>query len=140
MKKQTLIWNDSQFRHLKGIPDLPLRTRHLVLTDWTIEIDRLENFFASIVLPIGALKLNNWTTVTDLAGCIDRGLQYSKANNGNRIFYPYLKDLQEIEKFLSPKTKNETQRANLIPSKYLQMKNKIKINRMNPIPITTFVL
>lgn len=98
------------YRHRKGVPDIPHKPRTIVSPDWSDEIKQLETFFSSITLPLGAFKLNTWTTITDLQGCVESELAYAKANNGNRTFRSHIDRLHEIKQKLSPDTQEETQK------------------------------
>lgn len=129
MEPKPSPFSKKHYRHRKGIPDIPYRSRPAVSTDWPNEIDRLEKFFADEVLATQPLKLNAWTTIIDLAGCIESGMNYVKGNNGNRTFLPYLEQLQEIEQVLLPENEREERKAELIPQRIkpnIQKVNSVK--------------
>ncbi|MCC7401393.1 MAG: hypothetical protein IT214_07900 [Chitinophagaceae bacterium] len=63
--------------------------------DWGQEIADLEKYFADIVLPIGPVRLNNHTIVTDISKFIKTQLATAIAYNGNRFFLPCLNRLRE---------------------------------------------
>ena len=128
MDDNSALWSMKPFKHKKGIPDIPYYSRPEVPTDWTDEIDRLEKFFASVVLPTSPFSINAWTRTTDLPGCIESGISYVKANNGNRYFLPYLEQLQEIELRLLPENEREARKAELIPQSI-----KPNIQRVNSV-------
>ena len=141
MKEKPSLWSGKHFKHRKGIPDIPLKSRPVVSTDWSDEIERLEKFFARIVLPSNPIILNTYTTITDLAGCIESGLRYVKANNGNRTFHFCLEQLQEIEMMLLPENEQEARKSELLPKPTLPDKKRVKRvkkTKANPPPV--FVL
>lgn len=126
MNTTSSIWSKTHFRHRKGIPDIPYKSRPEVSIDWTDEIDRLQKSFSSIVLPVHQIKLNAWTSIVDLPGCIESGLLYVKANNGHRTFYPYFQELQEIELLLLPDQERKARKAELMPKPIEPIIQKIK--------------
>lgn len=69
--------------------------------NWSNEIAELENYFASIELPTGSVKLNRCSTITDCSLFIESHFATVKANNGNRTFLPYLDRLQELKQVLT---------------------------------------
>lgn len=70
--------------------------------NWEQEIIDLENFFFySIELPAEPIKLSQEETIIDIRKIIDSHLSIIKAQNGNRIYLPYLHRLQILKKFLT---------------------------------------
>ena len=126
METKLSLHSPKQFKPEKGVPNIPYKSRPLVPTDWTDEIERLEKFFAGIVLPVGDFKINPWTTTTDLSFCIESGLNYLRTNNGNRTFYPYLEELLEIELILLPEREREVRKALLMPKPIESITQKVK--------------
>ncbi len=68
--------------------------------DWTNEINELETFFDSIVLP-ESIRLNQCAFITDVKKNISVGLCIVKANNGIKVHLPYLHQLQELKQALT---------------------------------------
>ncbi len=68
---------------------------------WDRDITELETYFANIELPTQPVKLNQCSTITDVALFIDSHFATVKANNGNRTFLPYLNRLQELKQVLT---------------------------------------
>lgn len=69
---------------------------------WEQDINELENYFTGITLPTQPVKLNKCSTITDCSLFIKSHLATVKANNGKRIFKPYLNRLKELRNiFLS---------------------------------------
>ncbi|MCK4661989.1 MAG: hypothetical protein KAT68_03945 [Bacteroidales bacterium] len=64
------------------------------------DINELETFFASMQLPTEPIKLNSWSTITDVSKFIEGHLPIVKANNGNKTFKPYLDRLHELKQYL----------------------------------------
>jgi hypothetical protein len=69
--------------------------------NWDNEIKELENYFASIKLPVQPIKPNKWSTITDCSKYIESHFKTLKANNGNKTFLPHLERLQELKKILT---------------------------------------
>lgn len=69
--------------------------------NWKNEITELENYFSGIELPTGCVKLNPFSTITDLPVFIESHFATVKANNGNTIFLPHLDRLQELKQVLT---------------------------------------
>lgn len=68
--------------------------------NWDRDIADLEDFFSEITLPIEVVKLNNWTTITDITKFIDSHFAYVKAHNGNQTFLPDLYRLKQLRNCL----------------------------------------
>lgn len=64
---------------------------------WNIEIQELEIFFNSARLPAQPVKLNHWSTITNVSLFIGSHFSTVKTNNGNRTYLPYLNRLQELK-------------------------------------------
>jgi len=139
MKTKPSPFCNKHYRHRKGIPDIPNRTKPVVSADWTIEIARLEKVFAGIVLPTQPVKLNAWTTIIDLTGCIESGINYVKGNDGNRIFHSYLEQLQEIEMILLPENERVSRKAKMQLVTTPQ-KQRTKSKKEKSTPVTDIVL
>lgn len=67
---------------------------------WEQEITELENYFAGIALPTQPIKLNGCSIITDCSLFVKSHIATLKANNGKRIFLPYLNRLQELKNIL----------------------------------------
>lgn len=68
--------------------------------NWDNEIKELENYFSEITLPTQPIKLNNCSTILDCSYFIKNHLTTVKANNGNKVYQPYLNRLQELKEVL----------------------------------------
>jgi hypothetical protein len=64
---------------------------------WENDISEIESYFAGIALPTLPIKLNAFITVTDVSSFIESHLATVKANNGKRVFLPYLIRLMELK-------------------------------------------
>ncbi len=71
---------------------------------WSREILELENFFKSIKLPSGKIKLNNYSTILDAKKFANSHLKCIKAHNGNNTFISALTRLQAFKELLSIKS------------------------------------
>ena len=65
--------------------------------NWGNDIAELENYFASVELPTQPLKLNRCSTIKDCSLFIESHFATVKANNGKRVFLPYLNRLKELK-------------------------------------------
>lgn len=65
------------------------------------EIAELEKFFASVTLPISPIKLNAYSTITDVQKFISGHMGYLKADNGHIAILPYFERLQALKKILT---------------------------------------
>jgi hypothetical protein len=68
---------------------------------WEQEIVELEYYFKSIELPTQPVMLNPHSTIKDCSLFIKSHIATVKANNGKRVFLPYLNRLQELKQILS---------------------------------------
>jgi hypothetical protein len=64
------------------------------------DIQELEDYFKRISLPTPPLKLNRFTTISDIGLFIESHLDIVKAKNGVATYLPYLLRLKELEHFL----------------------------------------
>ncbi len=64
---------------------------------WEQDITELENYFTNITLPTQPIKLNKCSTIINCSLFIESHFATVKANNGKRIFLPYLNRLQELK-------------------------------------------
>lgn len=67
---------------------------------WKHEISELERYFETAILPAGSVKLNPWTTITDVPLFIHSHFETVRHNRGKITFLPYLERLQELKKIL----------------------------------------
>lgn len=65
--------------------------------NWEQDITELENYFAGIELPSQLVKLNPHSSLTDVSLFIESHFATLKANNGKRIYLPYLNRLKELK-------------------------------------------
>lgn len=68
--------------------------------NWVQDISELEHFFTIVKLPAPLVKLNQVETIIDVSKFIKSHLAIVKANNGKRIYLPYLNRLQELKKYI----------------------------------------
>lgn len=69
--------------------------------NWNSEIQELETFFNSAMLPAQPVKLSHWSTITNVSLFIESHFATVKFNNGNRTYLPYLNRLQELKQMLT---------------------------------------
>jgi hypothetical protein len=69
--------------------------------NWNSEITELQKFFDKTPLPAQGIKLGNGTTITDCPMFIINHLGTVRANNGRRIYLPYLERLQSLKRILT---------------------------------------
>lgn len=65
--------------------------------NWEMQIIELEDYFEKAAIPTQPVKLNQCSTITDYLLFIKNHLTVIKANNGKKIFIPYLNRLQEFK-------------------------------------------
>jgi hypothetical protein len=68
--------------------------------NWITEIAELETYFKSITMPTQPIKLNQCSTITNVAQFIENHLITVKTYAGNQTFLPYLERLQQLKKVL----------------------------------------
>lgn len=68
---------------------------------WEQDITELEHYFETATLPAVPVKLNPYSTITNVALFIHSHFATVKANNGKRTFLPYLNRLQELKQYLT---------------------------------------
>jgi hypothetical protein len=75
---------------------------------WEPEITELENYFASLTsgifwrkLATQSIKLNAYSTITNVSLFLQSHFATVKANNGKRTFLPFLNRLQGLKQYLS---------------------------------------
>jgi hypothetical protein len=85
---------------LQPLIEVNLTKPHLNET-WELEIIELEHYFKTVAIPPHPIKLNQYSTITDINIFIESHFVTVKANNGNRTFLPYLNRLQELKKVLT---------------------------------------
>ena len=64
---------------------------------WEQEINELETFFTGIALPTQPVKLNQFSTITNVSLFIESHLTTIRANTGKRSFLPYLSRLKNLK-------------------------------------------
>ena len=67
---------------------------------WEQDITELENYFTNITLPTQPVKLNQCSTIINCSLFIESHFAAVKANNGNKIFIPYLDRLKELKQLI----------------------------------------
>jgi len=68
---------------------------------WEPEISNLEYYFSKLTLPSQPVRLNTFSTVTDIQLFIESHFATVKANNGKITFLPYLERLQALKQVLT---------------------------------------
>lgn len=74
------------------------------LESWEQEIIQLEIFFQTAILPTDPIKLNQYSTITNVSKFVDSHFARVKTNNGKRTFLSYLHRLQELKQYLTTNT------------------------------------
>lgn len=67
---------------------------------WEYIITELETYYTGIQLPTKSIKLNSYSTITNVSVFIKSHLAIIKANNWKRTFLPYLDRLKELKNYL----------------------------------------
>ena len=68
---------------------------------WEQEITELAIYFAGITIPTQPIKLNQFSTITNVALFIESHFATVKTKNGKRTFLPFLYRLQELKQYLT---------------------------------------
>lgn len=68
--------------------------------NWKPDITELEKYFTGIELPTQPVKLNQYSTITNLSRFIESHFATVRANTGKKAFLPYLNRLQELKQYL----------------------------------------
>jgi len=69
--------------------------------NWEQDITELETYFTGITLPTQPVKLNPYSTITNVSLFIESHFATVKFNNGNRTYLPYLNRLHELKQYLT---------------------------------------
>lgn len=67
---------------------------------WVRDIAELENYFANIELPTQPVKFSSFSTITNCSLFIESHFSVLKANDGKRIFLPFLDRMKELKRIL----------------------------------------
>lgn len=67
---------------------------------WTDKINELEEYFNTIMVPVGTFQVTPSLKITDLSVFIDSHLQTVKNYNGNKTFIPYMDRLNQVKNYL----------------------------------------
>ena len=65
------------------------------------DIAEFEAFYANVILPSTPVQLSVCERIDDVNLFVESHLEYVRANNGKRIFLPYLERLQDLKELLS---------------------------------------
>jgi len=68
--------------------------------NWEQDISDLEHFFKTIILPIPPIKLNPVSTIVDITKFIETHFSIVKAQNGKKVYLPYLNRLQDLQEHI----------------------------------------
>jgi hypothetical protein len=71
---------------------------------WVQDITELENYFAGIELPTQPVKFNSFGTIVNCSLFIESHFSVLKANDGKRIFIPFLDRLKKLKQILPTKS------------------------------------
>lgn len=69
--------------------------------NWTDEITELGTYFKTATLPTDSVRMNQFSTITDVCLFVHSHLSIVQANNGNKTFLPYLDRLKELKQYLN---------------------------------------
>lgn len=69
--------------------------------NWDQDIIELETFYEKITLLTHTIKLNDYSTITNIPLFLEGHFATVKANNGKHFFLPYLHRLQELKQHLT---------------------------------------
>jgi hypothetical protein len=83
---------EPDYNFIKYVPPMP--------ASWDNEIKELENYFSEITLPTQPVSLNNCMPIENVESFIESHLAIVKANNGIKVYQPYLNRLQELKEVL----------------------------------------
>jgi len=88
------------FSDIEALPKLDTNKKEQI-GNWDFDISELENYFKGITLPTRHVKLNPYSTITNVPLFIESHFATVKANNGKQTFLPYLNRLQELKQVLT---------------------------------------
>jgi len=86
--------------HVKTLPQIEVQQPPSKEPQPHWNITELETFFAGIHPPTEEIKLNDWSTITDLKQFVKGHIAIVKAQNGKRTFLPYFNRLQDLKNYL----------------------------------------
>jgi hypothetical protein len=100
--REAVIQQYSELKtELQPEPEQRLETEPPQPENWEQEIKELEQYFSGITPPAGQVKLNPFSTITNLSLFIEGHLATVTTNNGKKTFLPYLNRLQELKQILT---------------------------------------
>lgn len=67
---------------------------------WDKEINELEEYFKTVMVPVGTFQVTPSLKITNLSVFIDSHLQTVKNYNGNKTFIPYIGRLNQVKNYL----------------------------------------
>ena len=73
-----------------------------VKENWDKTIQEFEAFYNTIPLPEEPLRLNQCSVINDVDKMVNSHLTIIRANNGKKVYLPYLERLQELKLILQP--------------------------------------
>lgn len=71
--------------------------------DWSKEIDEIDKFLITTILPAHPIQLNSYTRITNIPGFITANLEVARAQSGNATYRPYLNRVIELMRYLQEK-------------------------------------
>jgi hypothetical protein len=102
---------DLSVTRLRKIEDVeseyPKKGNKDTVGDWDNKIQALESFFTSLKAPDTDIKINKGSTILDLKKITESHLIVIKANNGKKLFLPYLERLEKVREVIEVNTINK---------------------------------
>ena len=68
---------------------------------WSYEVTELEKYFSLVTMPVRPVKLNPCSTIVNIPLFIETHFATIKANDGSKIFLPFLNRLQDLKQLLN---------------------------------------
>jgi len=98
-KKRQPIKEPDKTLEFVPVNNAEIRTKHdrTFKENWDKELTELETFFAVTAIPAGPVLLSESMTIIDFPRFIQTHIATIKANNGNKIFLPFLERLKELK-------------------------------------------
>ena len=98
-EKNILFSHDATIETTEKRPEIDNEQCLLYVNNWLTDIETLEAILKKNVHKT-PIKLKNGGTIINLEKFIEAHLETVKANNGNKVFLPYLNRLQELKEIL----------------------------------------
>ena len=97
------IWDKIQKDYeLDDFNDTNKKLNHSsIRDDWSKEIEEVEEFFRTRLLPAPPIQLNPYTRITNIQGFLSANIEVAKAQNGIPTYRPYLNRVIELMRHLN---------------------------------------